>query len=346
MTQYLSDKIKILSFAAIILVLYIHSGFHDYPHEILGMEFNHYLQTVISDKLGRCAVPLFYMISGYLFFQHTSSLDDVWRKIKRRVKSLLIPYIIAALFFPLFLLLIEQIPYAVKMSNNGVILSELSKPIKDVLIDLFVVKDGGTSPLAFHLWYLRDLIIIVICSPILFLLKKCLKNEVICFVFLVLSYCYSNGLISSFFWFLAGDAFLVKINKTHSLIWPIAYIILSIIEIVLDFNYFIYMKIPFTFVGVVAIWTMYNLLVDKSFCLKNHHYLEIACSFTFFIYLYHEPTLNIVRKLLIVLLGRTSFGFAVNYMVSPWIFAIMFIIIGYVFKKYTPHLYSICVGGR
>ena len=67
-TTYLSDKIKVLSFAAIILVLYIHSGFHDYPHEILGMEFNHALQSVISGKLGRCAVPLFFMISGSLFF--------------------------------------------------------------------------------------------------------------------------------------------------------------------------------------------------------------------------------------------------------------------------------------
>ena len=59
MTQYLSDKIKLLSFLAIILVLHIHSNFHDYPHEILGMKFNHYLQSAISTQLGRCAVPFF-----------------------------------------------------------------------------------------------------------------------------------------------------------------------------------------------------------------------------------------------------------------------------------------------
>ena len=65
MPQYLSDKIKILSFVAIIFVLYIHSDFHDYPHEILGVEFNHYLQSAISGKIGRCAVPVFFMISGH-----------------------------------------------------------------------------------------------------------------------------------------------------------------------------------------------------------------------------------------------------------------------------------------
>ena len=88
MTQYLSEKIKVLSFIAIILVLYIHSGFHDYPHEILGMEFNHYLQDLISGQIGRCAVPLFFMISGYLFFYNINTLNDVISKIKKRVKSL------------------------------------------------------------------------------------------------------------------------------------------------------------------------------------------------------------------------------------------------------------------
>ncbi len=34
MNQYFSEKIKVVSFFSIILVLYIHSGFHDYPHEI------------------------------------------------------------------------------------------------------------------------------------------------------------------------------------------------------------------------------------------------------------------------------------------------------------------------
>lgn len=68
MTPFLSQKIKLLSLISIILVLYIHSGFHDYPNEIQGMPFNFKLQDFISGKIGRCAVPLFYAISGYLFF--------------------------------------------------------------------------------------------------------------------------------------------------------------------------------------------------------------------------------------------------------------------------------------
>ena len=52
MTKFLSDKIKVLSFISIILVLYIHSGFHNYPNEIQGMVFNSNLQNFISGMIG------------------------------------------------------------------------------------------------------------------------------------------------------------------------------------------------------------------------------------------------------------------------------------------------------
>ena len=346
MTQYLSDKIKILSFVAIILVLYIHSGFHDYPHEILGMEFNHFLQSAISEKIGRCAVPLFYMISGYLFFRKVNSMNDVLDKMRKRVNSLLVPYIIAAIFFPMFLLLVEQIPFAANMSNGGRTLIEFQKPFFDVLRDIFIGKDGGSSPWAFHLWYLRDLIVIVACSPILYFLRKYLKIESVCLIFFVLSYVDIPVVqFSSFFWFIAGEAFLTRLDKVRSWIWLVIYLIISSLEMVFSCD-FAYMKIPITFVGVVAMWSMYDYFVDKSFVLKNHYNLSTVCSFTFFIYLFHEPTLNVVRKLLIIVLGRSSLGFAINYLVSPWIFAIIFILVGYIFRKYAPRLYSICVGGR
>lgn len=66
MTKYLSDKLRVLSLVSIILVLYIHSGFH--ADEIEGMVLNDRVQTFVSGMMGRCAVPLFYVISGYLFF--------------------------------------------------------------------------------------------------------------------------------------------------------------------------------------------------------------------------------------------------------------------------------------
>lgn len=123
MTQYLSDKFKVLSLISIILVLYIHSGFHDYPNEIQGMVFNANLQSFISGMIGRCAVPLFYAISGYLFFTGlydggNANYQKLWFKIKKRGKTLLVPYIIACLFPVVFNLVLEFIPGIEQFVNN------------------------------------------------------------------------------------------------------------------------------------------------------------------------------------------------------------------------------------
>ena len=47
MTQYLSDKLKVLSFISIMLVLYIHSDFKE--QDILGMFWNNKIQVIISE---------------------------------------------------------------------------------------------------------------------------------------------------------------------------------------------------------------------------------------------------------------------------------------------------------
>lgn len=347
MTDYISDKIKVLSLVAIVLVLYIHSGFHDYPHEILGMQFNHYLQDAISGKLGRCAVPLFYMISGFLFFQHVDAVSDVLGKMRKRVKALLVPYIIGALFFPLFCLLVEHVPFAAKMSNGSGTSDELTKPLLDVLLALFYMKPGGNTPWAFHLWFLRDLIIIVACSPLLFYMRKYMRGDVTCLFFLILSFA---GITSvqflSFFWFMAGDAFLGRMDKTKSWGWPIVYVFICIAEMCWSPEWMSYLNVLSISIGILAVWSVYDLVLKGNFVLRNHRWLAMASSFTFFIYLFHEPTLNIVRKLLIFPLGTSSLGFAVNYLISPWVFALLFIGLGWLLRKYMPKVYGVCVGGR
>ena len=148
------------------------------------------------------------------------------------------------------------------------------------------------------------------------------------------------------FWFLAGDIFLIKLENIKNIRYYIAFLLISTIELIYPSPRWSYFQIPIIALGVISIWNIYNRLVTNSFILKKHKWLYIACQFTFFIYLFHEPTLNIIRKLLIIILGHSSIGFVVNYLISPWIFTLLFIIIGFYFKKNLPKLYSICVGGR
>ena len=349
MNLFLSQKIKVLSLALIILVLYIHSNFHDYSHEILGMRFNHILQNVISVGLGRCAVPLFYMISGNLFFLNTENrISVVFNKMKKRIRTLLIPYIIACLFFPLFYWVMELIPIAGKYINGDGISILFRESFSEILLTLFYRGNNTSVPLAFHLWFLRDLIILVMISPVLFYVRRMIRKEVIVVGLFLLTYCGCNEYlpIVSAFWFMLGDASLMRLDKCKFWIVMPLFVLLSFFELYLKCVWLENLSLLVVILGVISIWNLCDLCISKSFILTNHRYLMSICSFTFFIYLYHEPTLNIVRKLIVVVVGDSSFGFALAYLLSPWIFVSLAVLIGTVLKRRMPKVYPVLVGGR
>ncbi len=347
MTQYLSDKIKVISFFSIILVLYIHSDFHDYPHEILGMTYNHYLQDFVSKMIGRCAVPIFFAISGFLFFLHTEDgICSILLKIKKRIRTVLIPFIIASLVFPFFFIILSFFPNSTSFINNNILSVLEGKGVLGILKVLFV--DSGTGePLAFHLWFLRDLILVVAITPILYGMKKYLPvglPSVLCFI---IAFLFPQiGCFTSIFWFVFGSEFLVRLNKIGTHIIPVAFLILCFAELIFPNEYWNYARLPVICIGITTIWNVYDIIVKKDLNLCQHQWFSMICSFTFFIYLYHEPIINIIRKLLVLLIGNSPYSFAIVYLMSPWITAGLMLLIGNVFKKRIPKVYSILVGGR
>lgn len=352
MSQYpYSQKIKILSFVCIILVLYIHSGFHDYPNEIHGMAFNFKLQNFISGMFGRCAVPLFYAISGFLFF---IGLNDGNRvdytklllKIKKRVKTLLVPYLIACLFPAVFSLGLEFIPGVGRFVNGGNFSDNFDRSVSDFICFIYLDSGSGT-PYAFHLWFLRDLIFIVVLSPILLYAVSKVGKYFFCGILFVMNY-FSIPILPIYgmFWFVFGLCFLDKMSNIKSIYVPIVFLVFCIFEMLYPSACWGYAKIPIIVIGIVSIWILYDMVCPDGFDIKRHYLLLTACGYTFFIYLFHEPTLNIVRTLLVIPFHNSGFGFAFSYLVSPWIFAIIWIMVGMFFKKVTPNLYNVCVGGR
>lgn len=348
MNQYLSDKIKVISMLCIILVLYIHSGFHDYPHEIKGMVFNHYLQDFISGIIGRIAVPMFYMISGYLFFVNANKISDVWNKMKRRVRSLVVPFVIAALFFPTFIIVLENIPFASQFMNASSFSDVIySMPVKDILSSLFY-DSGNGSPWAFQLWFLRDLIIIVAFTPIIYYIRKNVIIEVFTLLLLYLLTLIDVPINPSFamFWFVLGSSLLSKLHKINIWYAIIPYMGISLIELFFDIPMKKYILIPIILIGVLSLWNLYDIVVGGDFKLSKHGRIVDVCRYSFFIYLFHEPTLNIVRKILSNIGGHSSISFALAYLLSPWIFSILWIMVGKIMQKYIPNIYKVCVGGR
>lgn len=351
MTQYLSDKLRVLSLISIIFVLYIHSRFQ--PNEIMGMAYYDKIQLFTSEMIGRCAVPLFYLISGYLFFMKVpDGVKSIGRKIRKRIKSLLIPYFIGCVFFVIFYPFVALLPWTSNLINSSSSIMPLfQKPYSIILISIFY--DGGTGyPCAFQLWFLRDLILIVATSPLWYLCLKHLKWGFVAVVFVLTYFDVPHVPFYSLFWFvLGGQLTKVKIEmggngRTKVAIFGL-FLIISIVQLLspdmLEWNL---LRIPIIMLGIIGIWGLYDAFVEKKFCLSHHKWLGIACQFTFFIYLFHEPTLNIVRKLIVVMLSKNELGYLTSYLLSPWIFTVCAVFAGLLFRKYLPRVYDVCTGGR
>lgn len=352
-SSYLSSKLKILSFLLIILVLYIHSGFH--ADEIGGMPLNIFVQALISDKIGRAAVPLFFIISGYLFFfsLNGNNLSDSFKKkIKARISSLVVPYIIGCLFCVCFFLALENIPFLQRYLNSS-IKSTLSGPWPMVVKNIFWKNGAANSPLAFHLWFLRDLIILVFCSPAIYYLIRYTRWILVMALLGIASFWTYNPqfILLSVFWFSLGatialERVKVELDISNALRLGIFLLVLAlgILEQVYGIELNTVGTVLMLLLGVISLWLLYDFIFNER--PRGNATVPFYTSYTFFIYIYHEPAINIVRKLFIVILGKGSGQYLISYLFSPILFAAIAVAVGFCIKKIVPAFFSLITGGR
>ena len=123
----------------------------------------------IVRTVAKLAVPMFFIISGYYFFRKPDIFDReaYTSKIRKRALTLLVPY----LFWNYFVWGFQMLVVALQ-GHADWIPSDAFMPTKilDVVIGWGEGYDG--MPKAFQLWFLRDLMIVCLISPLLHLLLK------------------------------------------------------------------------------------------------------------------------------------------------------------------------------
>ena len=82
--KYYLEALRVI---AILLVMYNHSpafmSFQDQTKAEYGV-------SLFLSMICKAAVPIFFMISGYLFFVKVRTVSDVFKNIKRKEKEILI----------------------------------------------------------------------------------------------------------------------------------------------------------------------------------------------------------------------------------------------------------------
>ncbi|MBP5235793.1 MAG: acyltransferase [Bacteroidales bacterium] len=350
MNERLSVIIRIMRFPLIILVLFIHGMPQSAPFtggEPLGWQLYHYISELISHNIGAVAVPMFFMISGYLFFagcaDRNLKFSDFITKWKKRVRTLLVPYII------------WNVLYIVAILAKKVIFTRLGLENDDK--DQLLARGFGylfwTGPLDFPLWYVRSLMVMSLLAPVYYwLIRKALPLFIVFLgVMCLLPWDIECPDASSLIFFGTGACLSLKDVDVLSFCrkFRIPSFILSVILLAVTLfseNYeyrYIFLRIS-CFIWFIAVFNIFDSVCDKK---KMSEILTWLAGASFFVYALHAVYLtDWVRGFLQRVLGTGLFGTSLSYvLITPTVCLICLAFYTFL-KKFMPHTLSVLCGTR
>lgn len=272
-------------------------------------------------NLGLCkilpafTVPLFFLISGYLFFRGLVSWNTKcwWQKIKRRVTTLVVPYVVWVTLYILYLIILQY--------------------YNDESVSQWYADQGGILNIYWDnvvlvpMWYVRDLIVATVLTPILYLLLKMRENMfnrvlspltlIIFFVLYELSYCgysvYKSEAILFFSigsWIAVNKIDYVEICKKLFVPSIVLFPLLFVLEVIYGGDTTFHGGILMPFYIMVSIVLFIELLARIIESQRNNRVVNICCNLSFcsfFLYAFHTFILkDIVLLLFNLLLGTSS----------------------------------------
>lgn len=361
MNEYLSKKISFLSLISMLAVVFIHA--YNYtdtflqPHTIIteGLHPVACVQYAISNALARFAVPMFFMISGFLFFFDKEFGASVYvKQVKKRCRSVLSVFVI----FSIISFVVCHLVF--KFTGEGVIGMIDERITKNLLYVLF------QNPFAFQLWFLAQLFIMSVVSPVIYFLIK--KLGVIFPIILACLWFLDKQLVVGGYTLFNSDAYMfftfgayVAVKKSdfktlyqkteHKKLWIVSLVLWIIV--VTSYTLFsataekssyiqlIMFKLS-VLLGMVSVWLSYDRF---SVCLLEHPVTKTLSENNFMVYLLHEPLLHIIFMSTVTYF-KSDIVHILLYFVLPVIIILLCAYTGKMLRNKCPRLNSILTGGR
>lgn len=365
-----------LRFPLAIFVVFIHNfgseqlnfnTLHSSPF-VLESIYN-FLRIALSNVCTRIAVPVFFMFSGFLFFYKIKdfNISVYWQKLRKRFSSLLIPYICWIVLYIIYLEFFDIIK---------------GKSIVDIFYDRgelhlfwnsFVWAKNSqnwlgwntpmSAPILTPLWFVRDLMIVMLFTPIIYYCIKKLKFIPI----ILLAIFYVTGVwvelfpgfsIISFFWFSLGAYFsisridmVVSIYKlryffylvSFCLIFPLLWFNGNVGDRFVP-NMFAQKLYPFFIISASFSLLCIAAKIIKQGKLKVYPRLAQA---SFFVFVCHMFVLRYADKVINKCLPFDNyFILIIKYLTIPILAVILCLAIYWILDKTFPKFLSVLTGNR
>lgn len=341
-----SKRITALRFLLAMLVVFIHNNLQ--PDDAINyyhLSFNQpimitWIKTLICSTLGGASVPLFFMFAGYLQFCKN---DKYGILLKKKSKSLLLPYciwtLICVLAFYFGQTILQLRPFFQDEANN------VRNWNLQNWIGIFWVHKNG-SPLLGQFWFLRDLMILEIFTP---LVKNCIKKIPTLIIFCIV-FCFIKGLPLGFetalFYFIIGAIFAESKFDFFIIVDKIKWIEL----LFLLFGLSLIQMNKIQDFGIGTILSCLFCLKLSSILIKNEKifsYLSYLSGLSFFLYAIHGPFLiTLIAKISYKVISLYGIGCLIQFIIPVLLTIIIGTSIGIALKKICPPLFSVLNGGR
>ena len=365
MNDFISQKFKFYSFISMLLLVF----FHGYNLE------NSYLQpfTVVQEPLTittfteyllangifRFRIPMLFIISGYLFAAHDAKPYAL--RMKKRLRTLGIPYLFWSAFALLLTFLWQQFPVTAQAVSQAQ-LDQMgdNRPYTEMGITDIILR-WILAPVAFQLWFIRSLLVYNALYPLL--LKAVTKVPKIWFPVAGFLWLTTFGLF-----FIEGEGLLfftlgIAIQKSSFdidnaprwlgvKIWAPIFIISAVVKTWLAFHFgwdttsFIVLSILHkmcVFSGLVTVWYGCNKLV--SFFMKRKWFTWLS-AFAFIIYALHVPLVNYCTRIVYTHFSGLPNLRLLTFFILPLLIIACCVIAGAIFRSVFPKVYALATGGR
>lgn len=338
--NFFRRKVSCFQFICCLLVIWNHAGNAqlflgqmDQGHPLWRFEYGTMLEIV------QYSIPCFLMLSGYLFCRNFrwEALPGKW---KRRVKSLLIPYLLWNLLYYFAYLTASWIPGLDSIVNR----SRVEFSITDMFnAAVFYVA----NPL---FWFMFQLILLTALAPVLYLVLREIKSGLL--FLLVLAIGILNGIVLPFlnldalvyyslavFFALHGREFVEAEWSVKRAILGMVFVIAGILASNMYFTYAFIPAVVFSrSVVPMGIW----LLFPETWTPDRKPWMEC----TFFVYAFHFVPVRFINKIASGLFYGNSMAAAVLFIVMPLLAFSVCYLAAIILRRFASPLWEILNGGR
>ncbi len=339
-----SALIKAMRFPLIVLVLYEHSVG---AYAGIGTPYG-FISEMISHHLCPIAVCWFFFLSGYLFFFNLGDKPFSWgwtlEKWKKRIRTLLIPYLLWNLLMVA----------AILVKNHGLAL--FGVPISNE--EMLTVRQGPfywfiTGPADFPLWFLLDMMVMTLITPLLYPLYK--KWPWISLILLTLIYLSpleprTLSMRAIFFfsigaWMSINRVSFLSLGRKVKLPATIAAIILLILATAsMDKPWHEWILRAFYPFGMVTFMNLCDGLTRNE---ERKERLSRLSASVFFIYAAHEIyILGWTKGLFVRFLGEGPLGVWIRFFFVPLVVLGICLALYHLLNKIMPGALAFVCGGR